>query len=197
MKLNTKLVAGAVAASMLLPMAALAHDDRNGDDKGLRLGTFFGFGAKAQVDRDGDHNKADFKGWGKVHASSTKATSSVAVADAIERKGTRLVALADLMGSLSSNLAARIASSSLSASSTVEAQGNLNDYNTAVASAKAKAQAAVTLASTVGSTTASTTAAVTIGDARSALKEAKSFIKDAHREFMLIVRAIVNASVDL
>ncbi len=195
MKLNyTKFVAGAAIAGLLLPTVALAHDDRKGENRGLHLGAFIGLGHMKGGSDD------DSRGHKSLHASSTvkvkvHASSTVAKADAIERKGTRLVAIADFMGSLSDDLAARIASSSLSASST--AQATLNDYNTSIAGAKIKAGAAVSLASGVSTSTASSTADSLLSQARDNLKAARDFLKQAQKDVMFILRAIFKADVNL
>ncbi|MEK7109162.1 MAG: hypothetical protein AAB919_01890, partial [Patescibacteria group bacterium] len=161
--ITKKALAASAVAIMLLPMAASAHTNA-----GLNLGAWLGKGqVNASVNanvanRDGDQNR---KGGNegkenegkKEHATSTS-TKAIAhastTAATIVKQATRLNNLADFMGSLSAVLSARIASSTLSASSTIAANAQLAGYNTAVANAKVQAVAAITAANAGALTTA-------------------------------------------
>ena len=176
---------------MLLPMAASAHEN-----KGLNLGAFIGQGilhanVNANVgNKDGDQNR---KGGneGKVnkgekeHATSTKnkevahASTTAAV---IVKQATRLNNLADFMGSLSAVLSARIASSSLSASSTATANAQLAGYNTAIANAKVQATAAITAAN-----------AGALSTAKADVRAARTWLETARKDLRHILQIIFNA----
>jgi hypothetical protein len=198
--ITKKVLAASAAALMLLPMAASAHE-------GLKLGSFVGQGIlhaniNANVggtlggnvghksgdnDNDGDNDGR--------HATSTTAVgvNASTTAAAIDKKATRISNVADFMGSLSTNLAARIASSSLSASSTATANAQLGDYNTNVANAKTQATAAMTAAGNLSDSNATSTNAGFIATAQADLQAARGFLQTAAKDLHLILQAIFNA----
>lgn len=176
-------------AIMLLPVAVSANEGN-----GLKLGAFIGQGAihanvKANVaNRDGDQNrKGGNEGKGNEgkseHATSTKSAEHASTTAAtIAKQATRLNNLADFMGSLSAVLSARIASSTLSASSTAEVNAKLADYNTSIANAKVQAAAAITAAN-----------AGVVTTAKADIKAARALIDTARKDLRAILEVIFNA----
>jgi hypothetical protein len=195
MKFNgTTLAAAAIAGSLMLPLAASAHDGLDLKAKG-GLGAFLGhsgFNASTTVavhhdgDRDNDND-------GDRHEGKTlNATSSAKVGATITRQGTRLLNKADFLSSLSPSLAAKIASSSASASTSV----TLSQYNTALTSAKGNAQAAITLGGTIASSTGTSTLDLA-AQARADLKAAHDFLQQAQQALINIVHTLWGVAVHI
>lgn len=191
MTLSRNVLAAAAAAALLLPAAASAHTNGLGQilahDTGIKMAlklnsqVSLDTGASTTLRIERDHD-------GFEHASTTAhAFVASTTAARLSAKAQRLSSVADFMGSLSSNLSARITSSSLSASSTAAAQSKLGDYNANVANAKADAQAALGIAGQIASTTASTTLAA---QAQADLKAARGFIRTAQQDLRTIFRVL-------
>ena len=198
MTIGTKLLAGVAAAALLLPAAASAHDTN-----GLNLGQFLGkavsheglklgIGANASTtlghrdnDNDGDRHEGE-------HATSTKAFHGNASTTAarLTAKANRLSAVADFFASFSGKLSQKIASSSLSASSTAAANLKLADYNTNVAGAQLNASAAATTAAQINAGNATSTNAGFVATAKADLKAARDFLNAAKQDFRAILQLI-------
>ncbi len=141
---------------MLLPFAASAHEGA-----GLKIGANIHAGTTV------GHQDNDNEGSKGKHEQASTTVKTVA------QKVARINATASFMSALSPILSARIASSTLSASSTATANAHLADYNTSIVSAKAQVS--------VASVTADN------------LKAARDFLNTARQDLMSIVHAIFNA----
>jgi hypothetical protein len=183
MTLSRNVLAGLSVAALLLPAAASAHSD------GLKVGTMLttntSMALRLQVGS-------------REHASSTEAHHATSTALVARNTGTRLSAeaqrtlsIADFMGSLSSTLSSRIASSSLSATSTAHAQAKLSAFNADVLGAKTKAQAALALATQISSSTSASSTLVS--QAKADLKSAQEYLRAAQKDFKAVLRVIFHA----
>jgi len=195
-----KVLAGSVAAAMLLPMAASAHG------LGLTFGGDLGFGlggdkekthiegngkfnvnANAKVgergDRDGRDERKD------EHKKEVKAAASASTtASVITKKANRINLTADVLGSIGTSLETKLAA--LGTTSTAVAAATV-DYKVQLTGAKTQAQTAIDAAATLNASSSTSTIDAIRAQAKDAFKAARDFLKAARADLMVMFRFIV------
>jgi hypothetical protein len=196
---NKKLLAVSAAAIMLLPAIASAHTGGVNLNLGAALTQQRSMHSNTKADikfsddngfkgKDNDNNKGT-----NEHATSTVAVNASTTAAVLNKKATFVSNVADFLGSISSNISARIAAAGLSASSTAAANAKLADYTTSTANAKVQAAAALTAAGNINANNATSTNAAFVVSAKTDLKAARDFLSTAKQDLMSIFHAIFNA----